>query len=430
MWSRRDASLFLAVKFLLLFRCCHLRWGDIYCQLEDKMHRKKFIVFTAIILLTGACNSIQSAPVSPTVIQPTNTTVIPTKSPTLEPPTETATPYPTQPILVEPTQVNISRIPIEYEIPIFPGAGDVSYNIMATIAGEPGNSVLYGISASISEVEAFYMEELTQDGWTWVYTETGESLVTSFPAPALIMEFKKGEHKLGIAANEFGGELIMLAGMDISGTELISRYIGAIAGGFDLMGAPESAIKPDALHFSSTLLEFSHPTDWFATDQLMRIFDSDTAINYYPNEGNCSVHMKPCFVTFSVIKGAHFDTPISIRVYPELAGMSLEEANTWRWNELNSVVSEVRYNFPEDLTQAGTLESIEVRTLTLGDGTPAIQRVYRWKQKNVEEFIIGTYTLFTSGDFLVEFHTDFTSETWQELRSIVGQVIASMKINQ
>jgi hypothetical protein len=300
------------------------------------------------------------------------------------------------------------------------------------MTGQPGNTIYYPVSAQISEIEIFYMDELIRDGWEWVYTEAGESLGTSMPAPALMMEFKKGDRKLGIAAHGFGGGLIVFAGMNISGAELTANFIGAIAGGLDLMGPSESDIKPGAMHFSSALLEFSHPSDWLATDQLILIFQTDNAINYYPNMGHCSVDMNICFVTFSVLKGFHFDHPVSIRVHPELAGMTLEEADELRWNEINSNASalEQRYHYPEDLAQAGSLEIIQIHDIVLEDGTPAIQRVYRWKQDDVEEFIIGTYTLFVSGDILMEFHTDFTSEDWDEIDDTVEQVIASMKIYQ
>ena len=53
--------------------------------------------------------------------------------------------------------------------------------------------------------------------------------------------------------------------------------------------------------------------------------------------------------------------------------------------------------------------------------------MYRWKQEDVEEPIISTYTLFVSRDLLVEFHTDFIQEEWGEWQTTVNEVIAGIK---
>lgn len=379
------------------------------------------------IIFTGACVSTPPTTAAQPAMQPTVTPDIPTLQSTF---TATVTPQPSNWIALEPPHTVTPVILPDSEIPVFPGARDVRRNYTDLLTEQTGNT-LYSLGPTdIGDIEKFYMEKLTNGGWEWVYTEAGESLITTVPAPALVIEFKKEEHKIGITAIGLGGGLIVLAGRDISGTGLAVGFIGGIAGGFDLMGPSESDIQLGAMHFSSTRVEFSHPSDWFATDQLISIFETDTAINYYPNRNRCSVHTDICFVTFSVLKGFHFDHPISIRVHPEMANLTLEEASEMRWNELKSNASALvqRYWYPEDLAQADTLESIEIRVITLGDGTPAIQRVYRWKQDDVEEFIIGTFTLFRSGDMLMEFHTDFTSQAWNEISDIVNEVIASMRI--
>jgi hypothetical protein len=394
------------------------------------MDRKVFVIFIIVILAAGACVSTPSAPAVVPTLQPTATSSVPTLPPTF---TATVTAQPVNLITSTPipTQTVVVITPLAPEIPVAPGARQLTRNYADFLTGQTGNTLYLSDSTDVDEIEIFYMDELVNLGWKWVYTETGESLVTTIPAPALIMEFKKEEHKLGIAAIRFDDGLIVLAGMDISGTQLASGYIGGIAGGFDLISPSESAIRPGAMHFSSTLLEFSHPSDWLATDQLISIFETDKAVNYYPNKNRCSVNMDICFVTFSVLRGFHFDHPISIRAHPDLANMTLEEASKLRWDDLkaNASAQERRYRYPEDLARADSLESIEVRAITLGDGTPAIQRIYRWKQDDVDEFIIGTYTLFISRGTLMEFHTDFTSDGWNEVRGIVNQVVAGMKIN-
>ncbi|HLA08001.1 MAG TPA: hypothetical protein VJ022_11185 [Anaerolineales bacterium] len=397
------------------------------------MNKKIITVFFIVSSFIGSCISIPPNLASQSAIQSTNTPDVPTLLPTFVPPTETVTPRVPTLIAIEPTYPVVLPAPLDYEIPLFPGAQDVAYNFLAEM-DQPGNTVYYAVSEPPSEkIRAFYMDELIQDGWEWVYTDSDESLSVPFPFPAWVMEFKKGEHKLGIGTLGYGGESsVVLAGVDFSGGNLISNFIGAIAGGLDLMGPFESNAGPDAMQFSSALLEFTHPVEWQATDRSMQIFYTDSAVNYMPNADYCSVDMDPCFINFSASPGFHFDIPISIRVYPGMADRTLEEVNILRWEELNSIASapfECCF-FPEHYALAGSLESIEVRNIVLADGSPALQRVYRWKQEDVEEFIIGTYTLFTSAGVLVEFHTDFTSTDWEEMHSTVEQVIASIKINQ
>lgn len=396
------------------------------------MNEKIFIITFAVALLGGSCNSVPSGPVSQPIAQPTLTQNIPTALPTLEQPTETAMPQTAIPILIEPTHTNTPLHALDFEIPVFPGARDVAYNFLVEM-GQPGNTVYYLVSDAPKEIQAFYRDQLTQDGWEWVYTDADESLSLPFPFPAWVMEFKKGEHKLGIGSFSYGGEgSVVLAGMDFSGGNLIANFIGGIAGGLDLMGPFESNAGIDVMRFSSNLLEFTHPAEWRATDQSMQIFYTDSAIHYMHNANYCSVDMDPCFVNFSASPGFHFDIPISIRVHPGMAERTLEEANILRWEELLSIASapfECCF-FPEHYALAGSLDSIEVRNFALADGTPALQRVYRWEQEDVEEFIIGTYTLFKSMGILVEIHTDFTSTDWEKIHTTVEQVIASIKINQ
>lgn len=406
------------------------------------MNEKKFLAGFAIVLLAASCSSIPLIPpsqpgiqstASPTPLLALSPSSTPTALPTLAPATETITPETAVPIASEPVDTTTTLSPLDFKIPIFPGAQDIAYDFLAMM-DQSGNTVYYSVSVTPNEIQAFYMEELTQDGWEWVYTDTDESLSIPFPFPAWIMEFKKDGHKLGIGALSYGGEgSVILAGVNFSGGTLISNYIGAIAGGLDLMGPFESNAGPDAMRFSSVLLEFKHPAEWQARDQSMQFFDSDHNVYYAPNTNNCSVDMDPCFVNFSASPNFHFDISVSIRLHSEMAGMTLEEANTKRWEELNSIASDSaeRYLFPEDLALAGSLESTEVRNILLADGLPALQRVYRWKQKDVAEYIVSTYTLFTSAGVLVEFHTDFMSSDWEKIhRTIVEQVIASIKTIQ
>ncbi len=415
-----------------------------------KMYKKIFKVFFAAVLLSGSCSSIPSVPTLQPTVQTTNTpqmlttatsapaSQLPTQLSTPQMPSiptlselaiESKTPLATRTIVVEPTYTHIFETPIGSKVPIFPGAHDVYYDYFPSTTGEAGNSVYYQTDAEQTDIQIFYMEELVHAGWAWVYTEVGESLVITAPAPALIMEFRKGEENIGIAASGFGaGITIVFAAVDYSGFSQMTGFIGGIAGGLDLMGPDEDEAQADVMQFSSTLLEFRHPSNWLATDSLMQIFETDDNINFISGTRNCGVHMENCFVNFADLTGSHFDIPASIRTHPKMYGLSLEEANVLRWEQLNSSINSKRYAFPEDLTLPGSPETIEVRNIELGDGTPAIQRIYRWKQENVENSITSTYTLFMSGDLLMEFHTDFTSDEWKNEQSIINQVIAGMKI--
>jgi hypothetical protein len=316
---------------------------------------------------------------------------------------------------------------VGYEIPVFPGAQNVSREFVEGMIGNPGSFVVYAVSVEAIDVEAFYREELTREGWTWVYTDKGESLTPTLLSPSTLMEFQRDEQRLGIAVHGFAGSGMVLAGTDISAGELTIGFVGGVSGGLDWMGPSELDTRPDAMHFSSQLLEFSHSFYWLPTDQLLKMYHSDKAVFYRPHTNFCKTDMEICFVNFWI--GYHFDIPISIRVHPEMSALTLEEADARRWEELNSIsaAQEKKYYFPEELAVAGSLESMEIRTLTLADGTPAIRRMYRWMQEDVEEPIISTYTLFVSGDLLVEFHTDFIKKEWEKWQPTVNEVIAGIK---
>lgn len=342
---------------------------------------------------------------------------------------KTKTPPATEEIMVEPTNTIVFATPLGSKVPVPPEAHDVYYGYFPSTTGETGNSVYYQITGEPNNIQTFYMEELVNAGWTWVYTEAGESLVITAPAPVLIMEFRKGEEKIGIAASGFGPDTsIVFAAVDQSGFSQMTGFIGGIAGGLDLMGPDKDEVRVDVMKFSSILLEFKHPSNWLATDSFMQIFESDGNIIFISDTKDCGIHMEICFVNFADLTGSHFDIPVSIRTHPEMSELTLEEANELRWEKLKSSNNAKRYAIPEDLTLPGSLENIEVRNITLGDGTPAIQRIYKWKHENVENPIISTYTLFMSRDLLVEFHTDFTSQEWENQQSTIDQIIKSMQI--
>jgi hypothetical protein len=389
---------------------------------------KSTLVTLSLLIVFCACSPSASNPsqgletATPFPLPPTWT---PVHSLDLSP-TETVTAETVNVVSIEPTGTIPSTEPVAYEIPVFPGAQDVGFNFLESMTDKPGNTVYYAISATPAEVETFYMEELIREGWAWVYTDSGESLTETLLSPSMMMEFQKEGRKLGIAVHGFGGGLIVLAGTDVSGGQLTAYFVGMVSGGLDWMGPSEIDARPDAMHFSSTLVEFSHPFQWLVTDKLMEIYDTDAAVNYRAQKNFCKPNMEICFVNFWV--GNHFDIPISIRTHTEMTGLTLEEAATRHWEELASIAAapNKRYYFPEELAVEGSLQSLEVHLLTLADGTPAIQRMYQWKQEDVVEPIISTSTLFVSGVLLMEFHTDFIKEEWEKQQTTVNQVIAGI----
>ncbi len=170
------------------------------------MNQKFSMVTLLAVFLMSSCNSSASIPtaVSQPVILPTLTQNIPTASPTLELLTETTSPPTEIPVSIESTPTITSSMPLGLQIPVFPGVQDVTYNFLVQM-DEPGNTLYYSVAGTSDEIQAFYMNTLTQDGWEWVYTDTDESGTVPFPFPMWVMEFKKEQHKLGIGAVGFGG---------------------------------------------------------------------------------------------------------------------------------------------------------------------------------------------------------------------------------
>jgi hypothetical protein len=248
------------------------------------------------------------------------------------------------------------------------------------------------------------------------------------------MEFRKDNIRLGVGAigfGFFGEDVPVFAGTGYSGATLVLYYIAGIAGGLDLSGADEEDMKQDAMLFSSEFVEFKHPSNWHPSESLMQTIPAGRDIIFISDAGSCKVTQQPCFVNFTDLLGSQFDIPISIRIHPEISDLTLEQADAIRWNELNNIIPNQKYDFPENLMKPGSLESIEVRTIALGDGTPALQRIYRWEAEGIEEAaipgtFISTYTLYKSAGLLIEFHTDFTSDEWETEKSTIDHIISGM----
>lgn len=93
----------------------------------------------------------------------------------------------------------------------------------------------------------------------------------------------------------------------------------------------------------------------------------------------------------------------------------MESFDTERWSILVEVAerqptdSHDVYRF-EDLVAPRPLELIELKPLTLKDGTPALQRIHHWRQIGLSTPLVSSYTLFKRNDHIIEFRTNFTEE--------------------
>ena len=133
--------------------------------------KTRFILVTVLlmILLPGCANRLGNLPAPASIASTVTPFPLPptwTAAPTFSPlPTQTITPGTVDLISVGPTPTVTAMAPLTSEIPVFPGAEDVSYAFMAGLTGQPGESLYYSVSAATGEIETFYMEELARAGW-------------------------------------------------------------------------------------------------------------------------------------------------------------------------------------------------------------------------------------------------------------------------
>lgn len=302
--------------------------------------------------------------------------------------------------------------------------------------------VSYSTSASLEAIQNFYQTELTAQGWEWVYTDVGESLALSRPVPILAQEFKQAEKRLSVVAIDGFGfsnntpSTLVLSGTNVTGSELISFFVGLIAGGLDLGPPNESNIQPQARHFASELIQFDHPSNWFPTRLQITDFETDTngrAINVLPAPKRCANNDEICFVNFAFQTESLFDVPIMIRVYPDQTETNLETFDAQKWAGLVTTAENPPTSFndverPEDMIDTGSLETIATKPISLQDGTPALQRIYRWRQIGLSIPLISSYTLFKRNNTIIEIHTDFSEETWANFGPQVQETITNIRL--
>jgi len=206
----------------------------------------RFIMFFALFL-----SSCGVSPISPI---PTSTVALVTREPPFLP-TLTQTPPPTIPIqtILEPTETSTlepTETPtlLNTVIPIPPDITEVSEGFLSYTGAD---SIFFTTSETvqIEDLRLFYMTELVNAGWTWVYTDIGISQVPESETNLLILEFKKDGDKLGILAYgpEEGGA-ITFAAVGYSGYYQFIYLLGGMgAGDVKLLGAVGGFLGPQGV---------------------------------------------------------------------------------------------------------------------------------------------------------------------------------------
>ena len=399
----------------------------------------KLSILLGLGIFILACDLALNSAVSPTELPVAKAPTV-TPAPTYTPyptytPNPTYTPFPTPKLI--PTQEVV-------QIPVMPEAIE---NTLTDDFGEALSQLLdqkvisFAVPVSLEVVQTFYQEALTAQGWTWVRTNFGESLVVDNPVSILAQDFERSEASLSIFA--FGKEgqsnTLVLAGTNVSSDELMITYLTVTGYLHDDRKEPSAEdIKPNAMRFSSPLLEFDYPSSWFPTQHpqpfSFRTDIEEGAINIFDDPRRCTNDDQDCFTNFTLLTGSLFDAPVMIRLQPSQNEMTLENWDAQKWTILTEVAqspsapSRDIYRY-EDLIATDSLELIEIKPLTLKDGTPALQRLYRWRQVGLSTPLMSSYTLFKRDDIIIEFYTDFTQEEWGILGPTVQETILSIELS-
>jgi hypothetical protein len=360
-----------------------------------------------------------------------------TPTPQIVSPTVFPTPAPTL-ISTKPSSVPTVRTPNQMtQIPVMPEASsDGLFDQLFE-----GQGISYKVPVPLEVIEDFYQESLINQDWDWIYTDIGQGLSPSGPTPILAQEFKRGKHRLAFVAienfplpPEDASSTLIMSTQDISSGETLFFFSALMSAVFPPQGLTENA-DLGFRQFTSNLLQFEHPALWFPTRMQMITFPTDIAENKVNIlQRRCASDNEVCFVNFMLGTGSTlYQAPVSIRVYPVQAETTLENFDALRWTELTNTVKDPlatpeNIEWPEDLTDTTLLETIEIKPITLRDGTPALQRLYRWRQVKLSIPLVSSYTLFKRNDTIIEFHTDFTTEEWVTLGPDVQATILSIEV--
>ena len=237
--------------------------------------------------------------------------------------------------------------------------------------GERG--ILYSARVPLEAVRDFYQEALIAQGWEWVYTDVGESLVMAGLTPVLAQEFKRGDRRLAIVAiddfNLFTPEdppsVLIMSAQDTSSGEIMFFFSSVMVAVTPPVGPKQEVINLSRRQFTSELVQFEHPVSWFPTRWQIVTFPTDIGENKINIlQKRCANDNEVCFVNFMLFNGnTLYQAPVSIRVYPVQPETTLENFDALRWTELtntveNPLATPENIEWPEDLTDAVRVNNI------------------------------------------------------------------------
>jgi len=393
--------------------------------------RKTLLTYALLGALLPACDLL-SPRATPSLSQ--------TPAPTIQLPT----PFSPSPTAATPTAPLATSPDIQpfAELPKLPDAAASDWG-QAFAESFGAQMVAYQSPSSLDAVRDFYLQALSGQGWRLRQALRGETLLLSTPLQTLILDFQRQDAWLGLFAlgemplfsgPEGPGTLVMAA-LGHDGAELGFLLASMLAPGLDLSSPSEDEARPRALEYSTDLLRLRVPSTWFPTRQLMWSFETDVdgpAIHPFEMPRSCALDDETCLVNFMILSGSQFLSPVTLRAYTVQAGVSLDVFEASRWAELNEKAGTPLESFgnvfrPEDMAEAGSLESLEMRSFALADGTPAIQRLFRWRQTGLSTPLASSHTLFTSAGYVIELRTDFTLEEWARFGPTMQSVIQTIE---
>jgi hypothetical protein len=313
--------------------------------------------------------------------------------------------------------------------------------------GQGSELVIYSSSQTGIGIHDFYADILVGRGWSWVYTDEGISHAVIFPSHTLVSEYRLDDVWMSIVvvADTYGffntvdsaGSLVMVA-TNLTGGDVmmnVSNLISSMSGDTVM---EEYAIEPKGMRFTSNHLQFMHPSNWVATRSTLGFFTTDAGdsrrIHPLETSPGCPMIDETCFINFMLFDGSHYSPSITVRIYPNQNGTTLEEFDQLRWAELNGITSTAAEEYgevlrPEELALSGSLENIGILHFTLEDGSPALQRSYYWLQIEQADRLLSTNTLINGEESIIEIHTDFTSAEWVAKGEMIHNAILTIRVN-
>jgi hypothetical protein len=363
-------------------------------------------------------------------------------------------------IIVEPVQVDLSSRPqpvigtplhtptvsprqVLRQIPL-PSEANILDILEMGSDGEE-ELIIYTVSLNAQSIRDFYTYELPDLSWERVFSDEGMSTATNHLLPTAGLDFRRGEEWLSIAVVEDMAGLIgehetetsaVFAATNMTSGEQVIAIALLMQSMSDELNLQSIDVNPKSMRFLSDVIEFDHPANWVATRGTINSYTTDSEVGqaYHNLEftGDCPTVDAECFVNFYILENVLYEPPISIRKHANPEGARLEDFEQQHWGSLlqgagapiESLDNVVR---PEQLAAAGSLQSLELNTITLQDGSQGLQRIYRWEQTGLSISLVSSYTLFSQDDTIYEFRSDFTEEEWGTYQEMMQGMLATIE---